>query len=44
VLAALKKIDAAGFDLEAAKSMARQARAAVDAGHIGYAIVCAVRR
>ena len=43
VLAALKKTDRLGFDLEAAKRMARQARAAVDNGQLGYAIVCAVR-
>jgi len=43
VMAALKKIDLPGFDFEAAKRMARQARVAVERGDIGYAIVCATK-
>lgn len=41
VLAALKKVDLAGVNLETAKRMTKQARAAVEHGRIGYAIVCA---
>src|SRR5262249_20333391 len=41
VLAALKKIDLTGVNLETAKRMTSQARAAVERGRIGYAIVCA---
>jgi len=41
VLAALKKIDLPGVDLAAARRLAAQARAAVDQGRIGYALVCA---
>lgn len=44
VLAALKKIDLPGLDLETAKRMAVQARRAVDTGELGYVIVCAARR
>ena len=43
VLAALKKIDLPGVDLEAARRMTHQARIAVEKGQIGYAIVSAVR-
>jgi ubiquinone/menaquinone biosynthesis C-methylase UbiE len=39
VLAALKKIDLPGVDLEAARRMTHQARIAVERGQIGYAIV-----
>jgi ubiquinone/menaquinone biosynthesis C-methylase UbiE len=43
VLAALKKIDLPGVDLEAARRMTHQARIAVERGQIGYAIMSAVR-
>ena len=43
VLAALKKIDLPGFDFAAAKRMAHQALAAINAGRLGYAIVSAVQ-
>jgi arsenite methyltransferase len=43
VLVALKRIDLPGIDFEAAKRVARQARVAVERGHIGYAIVCAAK-
>jgi arsenite methyltransferase len=43
VLAALKNVDRLVFDLEAAKRMARQARAAVENGQIGYALLSAIR-
>src|SRR5262249_48263068 len=44
VLAALKKIDLPGVDLEAARRVTHQARIAAERGQIGYGIVTAVRR
>ena len=41
VLTALKKIDLPGVDFEAARRMANQARAAIERGQLGYAIICA---
>jgi len=43
VLAGLNKTAIPGFDLEAAKRMARQALSAIDEGRLGYAIVIASR-
>ncbi len=42
VMAAIKKIELQGIDIDAANRMLHQARAAVDEGRIGYAIVCAI--